>query len=484
VRTAAVASLLLLFAVALASSMEAAAADPKCPFAGKRPPMDKILKLPPRERPSLCQTNLSGAILVEADLREADLTEADLTGANLTGANLTGANLTGANLSKAHLIEAMLSKAKLSEANLSAAVLVSADLRNARLLQANLSRAVVSGANFSAADLYRADLSGATVAWEPIVNVDFSRANLFKANLSGAQLRGAILSGAMLLEANLSRTDLSGADLSQAGLSRANLSGSNLAGAKLSGVYLYRTNLEGAILEDIDTGILTSWMGLEYAKGLSRITFTTNPSMLFAMREHFAKRGLRDQEREVTFAKLQTQRRLSFAADKPIWSRAESIFSYFAFELLCGYGLYYGRPLRILGAMIPILALVYMLAFRSRGRGAIWRVWKTDRILEDEGQAKPERLSWETLRWPQGIPRGFAFRLCRAYGLGLLFSLLSAFQIGWRELNVGNWITRLLPREYTLQATGWVRVLAGAQSLLSVYLLALWALTYFGRPFE
>jgi hypothetical protein len=39
-------------------------------------------------------------------------------------------------------------------------------------------------------------------------------------------------------------------------------------------------------------------------------------------------------------------------------------------------------------------------------------------------------------------------------------------------------------REYTLRATGWIRTVAGIQSLLSVYLLALWVLTYFGRPFE
>jgi hypothetical protein len=35
-----------------------------------------------------------------------------------------------------------------------------------------------------------------------------------------------------------------------------------------------------------------------------------------------------------------------------------------------------------------------------------------------------------------------------------------------------------------MRATGWVRVAAGVQSLLSVYLIALWVLTYFGRPFE
>jgi hypothetical protein len=53
--------------------------------------------------------------------------------------------------------------------------------------------------------------------------------------------------------------------------------------------------------------------------------------------------------------------------------------------------------------------------------------------------------------------------------------------MGWRELNVGTWMTRLQPREYNIRATGWVRTVSGIQSLMSVYLLAL---TYFGRPFE
>ena len=64
------------------------------------------------------------------------------------------------------------------------------------------------------------------------------------------------------------------------------------------------------------------------------------------------------------------------------------------------------------------------------------------------------------------------------------FSLLSAVHIGWRDLNVGNWITRIQPRGYTLRATGWVRTVSGIQSLISVYLLALTILTYFGRPFD
>jgi hypothetical protein len=65
----------------------------------------------------------------------------------------------------------------------------------------------------------------------------------------------------------------------------------------------------------------------------------------------------------------------------------------------------------------------------------------------------------------------------------LQFSILSAFHLGWRDLNVGTWLARVQTREYTLRATGWVRATAGIQSLVSVYLLAIWTLTYLGRPF-
>ncbi len=40
------------------------------------------------------------------------------------------------------------------------------------------------------------------------------------------------------------------------------------------------------------------------------------------------------------------------------------------------------------------------------------------------------------------------------------------------------------PREYVLRAKGWLRVVSGAQSLISIYLIAMWVLTSFGWPFE
>jgi hypothetical protein len=71
-----------------------------------------------------------------------------------------------------------------------------------------------------------------------------------------------------------------------------------------------------------------------------------------------------------------------------------------------------------------------------------------------------------------------------ALGTAAYFSLISAVNIGFEQFTPGDWIRLLQTREYSLQAVGWVRVVAGAQALISVYLLAMWALTQFGQPFE
>ena len=275
----------------------------------------------------------------------------------------------------------------------------------------------------------------------------------------------------------LCRAILSGADLSEADLSGADLGGANLRGANFS-----QADLSSVLFEPKPES-LDSIVDMEFARHLELLRYATSPNALVILRERFAKAGFRAQERRVTFAKLRSQQLIEWKYGS-LRQRIEAGFSYLAFDLPCRYGLDYGRPLRTLGVLIPAFALVYAFALRSRGRGAIWRIWQADRILKDDGQSEPERLTWATPKQPDESSRAFPFLLCRVVGLGLLFSLVSAFQIGWRELNVGNWITRLQPREYTLRATGWVRVVSGVQSLLSVYLLALWVLTYFGRPFE
>ena len=71
-----------------------------------------------------------------------------------------------------------------------------------------------------------------------------------------------------------------------------------------------------------------------------------------------------------------------------------------------------------------------------------------------------------------------------ALSTAALFSLMTTFNIGFRELNFGRWIRMIQPREFDIKARGWPRVVSGVQSLLSVGLVALSLLSYFGRPFE
>src|SRR5262249_35596078 len=151
------------------------------------------------------------------------------------------------------------------------------------------------------------------------------------------------------------------------------------------------------------------------------------------------------------------------AWEKPDLSeKIEAVFKWGMFEKTCKYGWFPGRPLRILGVLLVVFTIPYYLALSSKGAAGIWAIWLPDRVQKSEGQDTPVRVTKEFLfsrlqgTWWKNLAR----RLGSCW-LAFYFSLLSAFQIGWRELNVGSWLSRLQPREYTLRATGCVRVVAG-----------------------
>ena len=137
------------------------------------------------------------------------------------------------------------------------------------------------------------------------------------------------------------------------------------------------------------------------------------------------------------------------------------------FEMTSDYGMSPGLPLKILLVLILVFSFFYVAPIVGDTKAGVFRVWD-DKRPGAAGDDEPERL----------VEYGLA-----GLGFVLYFSLLSAFHIGWRDLNVGNWIARIFPRDYRLRCKGWVKAVSGLQSLISVYLLALSALTYFGRPF-
>ena len=349
---------------------------------------------------------------------------------------------------------AKLDQAKLNEAKLNQAELNNASMREVGLNKADLTQAELNNADMRGAELTKANLTGAELN-----KTDCSRANLTQANLHGVKLRGAILEQAVL-----SRADLSGATLKET-----NMRGSNVDGTRLAYV-----DLTDAIYAPASPPPDPYVAGIQ---GLQTVTFPRGEEVgLVQLRDLLQKAGLNDVEREATYA-IEHQR-TQYALDD--LQLVEGALRFILFYFTTHYGLHPARALMIIFFVWVLLTFIYLVPIlfyprRTARASGIYRVWPSDRIDVSGGNptvdnpAKADRLqgSWRT-----------------AFGWAAYFSLLSAFHIGFRDFNVGTWLARLQAQEYVLRPIGWVRVVSGAQSLISVYLLAIWVLTYFGRPFQ
>ena len=428
------------------------------------------------------QANLEGAHLEGANLQGASLFGANMEGADLNGANLKGADLRGANLELAYLGGANLQGANLFEANL-----------QADLFDANLEGAVLDGANLEGAILLKANLNGASLfqanlQWASLSEANLREAYLYEADLQGADLREANLQGASLFGANLNFADLDGANLKGANLARAVLTRASLVKSVLTDAALYSAQLSGALYQPAtapSSGSLSGVIGLE------SVWFCPGEaSGLVQLREALKEAGLRGLERQATntLESIQTDYALAQWNGAEIdgcpdlqrdrLAAIEGVFRLVFFEWPTAYGLAYGRPILILLGLIGVFTLVYLPALfivpKSLDGSGIYRVWPQGRI---------ERKDITLVTAKDDVVERLKSRNLSALGFAFYFSLISAFHLGWRDLNVGTWIARLQPGEYALRAKGWVRVVSGVQSLISVYPVAMWVLTYFGRPF-
>jgi Pentapeptide repeats (8 copies) len=406
---------------------------------------------------------------------------ANLCFANLIGLNLSGANLTKANLSFAYLNGANLSGAYLREVNLS----------NAHLPYVNLSGAFLRFANLTNSDLFLSDLSGV---------------DLVEANLIDARLNSANLSGVDLTYARLSRADMTDARVNKAKLAYADLTGATYAPKASEPPDSYVTGIKGLETVHILSGKQTGAVQL---------------------RKLLQDGGLREEEREVTYSIERSVTTEKFGFVPTLVSQVLVYFGYvdgvelekllqdlhyqrslvrdsievptylpsaeklgrFAwvggflrivgFDMTTAYGMHPARALTLIGYLWAAFTLVYVWPIRQAPTKAgdtngIYQVFPADRIDEpsDEPTVKKEKvIRVKASNW-------FSALLWAAY-----FSLLSAVNIGFGRFTPGDWVRRLQGREYSLQAVGWVRRVAGAQALMSVYLLAMWVLTEFGRPF-
>jgi hypothetical protein len=385
------------------------------------------------------------AVAVDARAYEQEDLEKLLSTKKCVGCDLSGAQLDEADLVKAHLARANLTKATLFKSKLNGAYLAGANLTDANL----------TGAHLTKANLRDAILTGATVSGAFLDGANLNSARLIKANLTGIQAESA----------NLTDVELAGADLEEADLTRADLSGSNLNKTNLFHTILTGSNFQDTTVVAVRYEPLTvpRVETLSQTEGLASLIWQSSPLGLNLLRQAFKNSGMRKQERQVTYSIKHSERLKK--------DDIEAVFDYILFEFTSEYGMSPGRPLLLLLALILVFSIPYMISIMGSASNetGVWLEWPDDSLQGRTGKYQDQRIT----------ATGY-----RALFWGLYFSFLSAFQIGWREFNIGHWIERIHPKEYHLRPLGWVKAVSGIQSLICVYLLAMWALTYFARPFE
>lgn len=331
-------------------------------------------------------------------------------------------------------------------------------------------RADLRGADLRKARLDNTDLRGADLRDVKLMDV-----YLGDTDLSGSDLSGADLSRANLVNARMIGTDLGGADLSSATLWNADLSGANLYGANLSKTDARWADLNRAIFEpnslpDVDK--------IAFAQNLEKMVYRESQQELKKLRNLFKENGFFAEERKVTYAIKHHGTMSALESGKYDLAAFESAIYYIAFDLTTQWGMAPWRALMLLILLVFFFTMPYAIAIRQQAGSEIehcvYRKWSDDCMLPGnkakEAKGTPEILHVDCWR--------------TAICFGWYFSFLSAFSIDWRGLDVNNWIQRLQSKEYTLRANGWVRTVSGIQALISVYLIAIWLLTYSSRPFE
>jgi hypothetical protein len=136
------------------------------------------------------------------------------------------------------------------------------------------------------------------------------------------------------------------------------------------------------------------------------------------LRDQFQKAGRRDLERRVTFALERTRTRLLLRTH----SWLEAGFRWLFWEMPTAYDLHPERALTLLVISIVAFAIPYFLALAPDRPVYLWLMRPRDR----PGSQAAEQFS------PLHV------RNWRRLRLAFLFSIYSAFEVGWGQLTVAR----------------------------------------------
>lgn len=334
----------------------------------------------------------------------------------------------------------------------------------------------ISQSKFVGSDLTKASFTGAhltRVVFDGTVlnNADFTDAFVQQTNfIRTTSLKNAVL-GAKSLRGTLFAEQ---ADLTDADFSNANLYGLRLESWKLP---------DPASLAKAHN--LESWASSSVSDQWSSIA-------LYRLQQIFLDNGMQ-YKAKILNAALQNeeQNRLAHQCMSGDWRDNDrgyftdrigactlGILRLVSLKLPSDYGLHTWRPLFLLLMFLFLFAAIYFAILLTRSPSGILVHPGSDEDGDsDDGNAGGPGTEASAHKDEDASTYGF-FRKLR---VAIVLSLRNAFNLSFGEVDVGRWIRLLSYRSYELRTTGMVRVLGGVQSLLSLYLFALWLLNFFGK---
>jgi hypothetical protein len=241
----------------------------------------------------------------------------------------------------------------------------------------------------------------------------------------------------------------------------------SFSGASLKGVIFTESQI-GSIDFEPSECPESVFESLTLANGIKYLCYQNSSVQLASAKKFFRDNYDRQEEREVTCA---------------LRRHNQSMWEWLAFDVTCEYGSNLLRPVLVFLLLVLVFGVVYLRLFLVGRRSGLFIVrrsvpdyqkQKGDGLLRLPHHANPQSCGFDSAR----------FKLPSLIGYALVFSLIGALNIGFRDVNFGRAVRLLFKRPIEFEAFGWVRVVSGIQAILSVGLLALWVVSYFGRPFD
>jgi hypothetical protein len=216
--------------------------------------------------------------------------------------------------------------------------------------------------------------------------------------------------------------DLRDAFLTGANLSNAQVDGAEFSGAHLRGVIFVPAPWNQAPL-DIDKAHDIGWL-----------QFKDNSPVVELLKKTYP----RDSElhKQISAACRRT--------NETLWQKV-------LLDWTCEWGANPVRPLELLATIICLCTVIYWAAlhFPSRNNG-----------LYLQTSSKRRRIPvWR---------RGLIVREARSFALAFCFSVRSSINLGFGPFTPRDWVAILTSADYDIKATGWLRSVAGFQSIFGL----------------